>query len=278
MSAFLTLNGLAVSDKGPAVSARIGPRTAVAIFGPSGAGKTRFIRVLAGLEKPSRGTIERHGHVAFCELIGSDKKSTPQSIAKASSGGGGANRSVEVLTALGLWESRKEPCASLFAGQGKACEMIAPLCAAADVILFDEHLDRLDPWSFSSCLSLLEKRVARGAAYIVATNRPELAPICDLVIVLNDKAVAFCGSYQELERVAGPKELLIETRACQGGRALADPLGLIITETDRGISVRTGDENTLAARLLLEGYGDVSAVVTRKPTPRELIERVIGRA
>ena len=57
-------------DEGPpalhGVSLGIAAGEAVAILGPSGSGKSTLLNLVAGLDKPSAGTVETNGHrVAF---------------------------------------------------------------------------------------------------------------------------------------------------------------------------------------------------------------------
>jgi ATPase subunit of ABC transporter with duplicated ATPase domains len=59
----LTAKGISVSRGGQTilddVSVSIGPRSRLGVVGPNGIGKTTLLRVLAGLEEPERGSVER---------------------------------------------------------------------------------------------------------------------------------------------------------------------------------------------------------------------------
>ncbi|MEO5680142.1 MAG: ATP-binding cassette domain-containing protein, partial [Acidimicrobiales bacterium] len=41
------------------VSLAVGPRSRVGLVGPNGVGKTTFLRILAGLDRPDAGRVER---------------------------------------------------------------------------------------------------------------------------------------------------------------------------------------------------------------------------
>jgi len=42
-----------------AVDVAVGPRTRLGVVGPNGVGKTTLLRLLAGIDRPDRGTVTR---------------------------------------------------------------------------------------------------------------------------------------------------------------------------------------------------------------------------
>jgi len=59
----LTAKGISIDRGGQTilddVSLSVGPATRLGVVGPNGIGKTTLLRVLAGLVRPDRGTVER---------------------------------------------------------------------------------------------------------------------------------------------------------------------------------------------------------------------------
>lgn len=274
MSPVLSLDDVALSDAGPALSLTLASRHSLCVLGPAASGKTRFLRVCAGLEKPARGTVKRIGKAAFAGSSGFGRRATPQTVAQESAAKG-SHHPAEALTALGLWDVRKQNLSELSSGQALACELAGPLSSSADILLIDGQLDGLDPWAYRDAMTLLQKRVGRGAILVVATNRPEWAALTDQVVVLKGLRVVFAGTYEDLERQGAPSELELETKGQEGVRALTEPFEVQVAQANGKTVLRASEGQELAAKLLLEGYGDVKAVVVRQPGPRELVEGLL---
>jgi hypothetical protein len=56
-----------------------------------------------------------------------------------------------------------------------------------------------------------------------------------------------------------------------GVRALVAPFEVSVRDTDDGVVMQASEGQQLAAKLLLEGYGDVKLVVLRSPTLEEAL-------
>lgn len=274
MNPYLELSEVALTNRGSPISLTLSRRQTLSVFGPAGSGKSAFLNVCAGRERAEQGSVTRTGKLVLAEPIAAAKKQTPMLLSQ-DSGGKAGPFAAEALGALKLWEVRKSPLTSLSAGQLRACAMLPALARSADLILIDGVLDGLDIWMLRDATSLLQKRVATGSALVIATHRPEWAARTDALMVLQDRKPVFVGSLQLLKQRSGKSELQIETTNVEGVRALCEPFSISIRGSDGGLLVQAAEGQDLAARLLIEGYGDVKSVVVHEPDARELLEDLI---
>jgi ABC-type multidrug transport system ATPase subunit len=182
-----------------------------------------------------------------------------------------AAKATDILVATRLWDVRHSAVADLTPSQTAACELIEPLASGADLIVIDGQLDRLDPWTLRVVLDYLGTLRGHGAAFVIATNRPDLIGAFDAVVVLKDLAVRFAGTVDDLVRSGPPHTLNVATENRPGVQALVAPFEVSVRETQDGVRLEAAEGQSLAARLLLEGYGDVKFVVIRPPTVEEAL-------
>lgn len=121
----------------------------------------------------------------------------------------------------------------------------------------------------------LHKRLIHGSALLVATNRPELAPHFDHLVVLNKSQIRFVGTLEEMMREHGECEIEVETQNQPGVRALVDSFEISIRKTDSGLVMRAAEGQQIAAKLLTEGYGDVKMVIVREPSIQDVVNEVV---
>ena len=238
------------------------------VVGPAASGKSRLLRVIAGIEPPDRGEVTRLDRIAIPEPA--NRKVRPQDLSHRR-GANQAQIATEVLSALGLWDVRQKPIAELSAPQLAACDLVETLIAPADLIVLDEHLDRLDPWVRAEALRLIRSRCAKGAVCVAATNQLELASQFDFLIVLKSSRFVYSGSIVDLVRSRGPRQVQIESEHNAGARALVDPLLVEVLKTDGGFRLTPGPGQEHTARMLREGYGDVKFVVSDEKSLPEII-------
>lgn len=274
MKPLVTFDSVSLEANGPSLTVRLGPGRALGVFGPAASGKSRFLEIVRGTHRPGRGKVVASEPMALAEVPNPLGRTTPASLATKVADRLGANRVAEVLAALRLWDVRRTPLVQLGSGHLDACRLIEPLASPNRLIVIDEALDRLDPWAFHGAIELLAQRLLDGSALILASNRPELCARMDTLVVLNGRNIRFAGTLADLERMFPSNEITVETRDQTGVRAIAAPFEFRMAETDEGVVLTTGEGQKLAAKLLLEGYGDVKSVVLKKPSAAHLLQRL----
>jgi len=274
MNSLLSLHDFRFQAKGPAVTCSLLPGQILAVAGPAGSGKTKFLRSICGLERGYKGGVRLGGDIVLAAHPAPSKRASPESLARKFAARGGASQAAEALAATNLWEQRRESFGSLSPGQQAACELLAPLASRSPIMCIDGQLERLDPWTRASVLEHIERRLIEGAVLIVATSLTALLPKSDFLVVWKKGVPAYSGTYEALEKLRGQSRIEIETLNDTAARALCDSFGIKASAENGALSFQAIQGQELAAGLLLEGYGDVKLVLDRPPTPEELLEAI----
>jgi putative ABC transport system ATP-binding protein len=180
-----------------------------AVMGPSGSGKSTLMHILAGLDRPSAGSVRidgtdlttlkdneltklRRKHIGFVfqffnllpMLSAEENVTLPLSIAgvKPSS-----EWIEELLKATGLTDRRRHRPAELSGGQQQRVAVARALVSHPTVLFADEPTGNLDSQTSAEILDLLRGAVdTYGQTTVMVTHDPRAATIADRVLFLAD--------------------------------------------------------------------------------------------
>jgi putative ABC transport system ATP-binding protein len=195
------------------VTMRVEHGELVAIMGPSGSGKSTLMHLLAGLDRPTDGSVSiagvdpatlkdtrltklRREHVGFVfqsfnllpTLSAEENVTLPLDLA-----GEAPDRTWvdELLRTVGLDERRKHRPAELSGGQQQRVAVARALVHRPSVLFADEPTGNLDSQSGADVLRLIRDAVdSYGQTTIMVTHDQRAAAIADRVVFLADGRIA----------------------------------------------------------------------------------------
>ena len=190
------------SDAAPAVdgvSMQIAPGEAVAVMGPSGSGKSTLLNLIAGLDRPTSGTITVAGQridalsetgvarfrrkqvgmiFQFFNLLDDltvlDNVLLPAQLAGVPRGRARA-RADELLAALRIGQHRQAYPARLSGGQQQRVAIARALVNRPALLLADEPTGALDSTNGEQIGELLLDLNRSGQTLVIVTHNPGLA-------------------------------------------------------------------------------------------------------
>ena len=189
----------------------------VGLLGPSGCGKTTLLRLIAGFERPWRGSITIDGREVAgprrwlpperrgVGMVFQDYALFPHLDAWANTrfglrSGQDTARAERLLELLGLAELRHRYPHELSGGQRQRLALARALAPGGALVLLDEPFSNLDVEVRLRLRAELPQVLAEcGAGGVMVTHDPEEAlAICDRVAVLAEGQLHQCASPAEL--------------------------------------------------------------------------------
>lgn len=204
------------------IDANIKQGECIAIIGPSGTGKSVFLRSIALLEKPDKGQIfinnveitdkktninkirEKMGMVyqgyhLFSHLNILDNITLAPRKIKKMSKNDAEKKALELLSMVGLVEKAKNSPDQLSGGQQQRVAIARCLAMEPEIMLFDEPTSALDPTMTYEVLSIMKKLTETGMTMLIVTHEMNFArEVSDRIIFMEDGIIYEEGTPEEI--------------------------------------------------------------------------------
>jgi ATP-binding cassette, subfamily C, bacterial len=224
------------------VSFRSKPADIVVIIGPTGAGKSTLLRMIAGLERPTGGTIRLdHAPIDMWEpdqlgryigYLPQDIELLGGTVAEAIAGFEQNARDEDIVAAAFLarahdmilalpkgyeTEIGRDGC-KLSGGQRQRIGLARAFFGDRKLILLDEPNSNLDPEGEEALCEAMKQAQSRGATLVIVTHRPRVLTIANSVLLLRDGVQVAFGPPSEVLRpmVSGATPIRHPRAAAEG--------------------------------------------------------------
>ena len=204
------------------VSETIHSGEVVSVIGPSGGGKSTFLRCLNMLETPEQGQIffegveitgkkvdidlhrQKMGMVfqhfnVFPHLSVKRNITLAPTLVKGMSAEDADRKAMELLERVGLADKAEVMPGKLSGGQKQRLAIVRALAMEPDVMLFDEPTIALDPEMVGEVLEVIKGLVETGMTSVIVTHEMGFArEVSDRVLFMAEGVIMESGEPDEL--------------------------------------------------------------------------------
>nr|WP_328842557.1 ATP-binding cassette domain-containing protein [Nakamurella leprariae] len=244
---------------------RVEPGTVTGFLGPNGAGKSTTMRMILGLDNPTRGTalidgqpysqlrrpLTKIGALLDANWIHPNRSARAHLQFLAASNKLPRARVGEVLDLVGLTQVGKKNAGQFSLGMKQRLGLASALLGDPQVLLFDEPVNGLDPEGIHWIRTFMKSLAAQGRTVLVSSHLlSEMALTADhLVVIGRGKLIAAMSTADFISRST---ESTVRVRSPQ----LADLAALL---QRNGATVVPDGEAASVRGLPIEQIGELAA-------------------
>lgn len=255
------------------------PGGVVGLLGPNGAGKSTLMKLMAGLIRPSRGTIEVLGGQPFDDpavrrRIGYSPEHentydelTARELVTALAHLAGVPRAeagaaaVRAIEAMGMTDAIDRRVRGFSKGMRQRTKLAATLAHDPDLLILDEPLTGVDPVARIDIIERIKELAARGKTVVVSSHvLYEIEALTEDIVVIYRGQVLAEGNIYEIRKLIDrhPHRIRIECdrpREIAAAIAGAEHVVRLVMER-RAVVVETRDPDRC--------YDDLAAAIVER--------------
>ncbi|GKU76151.1 ABC transporter ATP-binding protein [Paenibacillus sp. L3-i20] len=207
----------------------------VALLGPNGAGKTTTIRMLTGLLKPTKGSVQFHQ-----ANRGDDSRQLLGYLPQSPSfhpwmsgleyviyagelcglnGSMAKKRAIELMERVGLGDAAKRRIGGYSGGMKQRLGLAQALVHRPKLLIMDEPVSALDPLGRREVLHLLQELKKEISVLFSTHVLHDAEELCDDVVIINKGQVALQGSLATIRNTHRKPIIELEVEMNQQSRA-----------------------------------------------------------
>jgi ABC-2 type transport system ATP-binding protein len=231
---------LAVDD----LTFTVQPGIVTGFLGPNGAGKSTTMRMILGLDAPTRGVttidgrryadqpapLHEVGALLEARAIHTGRTARNHLLALAATTGIGQRRVKEVIDLVGLTDVAGKRAGAFSLGMGQRLGIASALLGDPGTLILDEPVNGLDPEGILWVRNLLKGLAAEGRTIFVSSHlMSEMAQTASHLIVIGRGRLIADVGVDELTRMTSRD--LVKVRTTEAGRlrALLARDGVVVT-------------------------------------------------
>jgi ABC-2 type transport system ATP-binding protein len=235
------------------LSFTIAPGKVTGFLGPNGAGKSTTMRLILGLDRPTKGSVTVNGtpYIAHrrplfevgalleAKAIHGGRTAYNHLLAIAQSNHISRKRIDEVLDLVGLTSVANKRAKGFSLGMGQRLGIATALLADPSILILDEPVNGLDPEGILWVRNLLKHMATQGKTVFVSSHlMSEMALTADHLLVIGRGHLIADAAVDEVIRMSSSSHIRVRSPQAGGlAKLITKNHGTPVTSPDGALSV-----------------------------------------
>lgn len=274
------------------VSFTLKERNVTALIGPNGAGKTTILSMLAGILKPTSGTITINGAAIPLQQIGFlpqypkffEALTAREFLVMCGQLNGMKKTAIEeradeVLAFVGLKDVMHKKSSTFSGGMKQRLGIAQAIFHKPKLLLLDEPVSALDPTGRREMMELL-KALQKETTILYSTHiLNDAEQMTDEVLFIKDGQLVEAGSLQVVKQKFADDVYIIQTTTVEQAKEIMKLAPFTVEQHVNTLKIRANERVTMRTlHQFLAGLPfDVEKVAKQSATLEEIFMKVAGR-
>lgn len=234
------------------LSFEVKPGVITGFLGPNGSGKSTTMRLILGLDRPTKGRalingkpyhslgapLKEVGALLDAKAVHPGRSARNHLLALAVSNNIPTSRVDEVLNFVGLESVAKKRAGDFSLGMSQRLGIAGALLGDPPVLLFDEPVNGLDPEGIKWIREFFRKLADEGRTVLVSSHlMSEMAVTADQIIVIGRGKFITSGSVDDLTKNAAGTVILRSANNTKLNQLLLEAKAAVSEINDEGLRV-----------------------------------------